>query len=135
MILTASVSHSQSVTATPMKPWFAAEKCENIVVCSLYMHGRTRRSLFSHQKMLEVGGPPIAEKLKSDPSLDSNPKTPIVLPLPSEEELNTFYNNLSKAGKALPYYLLFRALVMIMYKITVIIPPHCQFCMIPVVWQ
>ena len=80
-------------------------------------------------------GPSHCGKIESDPSLDSNPKTPIVLPLPSEEELNTFYNNLSKAGKALPYYLLFRALVMIMYKITVIIPTHCHFCMIPVVWQ
>ena len=31
MILTASVRHSQSVTATPLKPWVAAEKCGNIV--------------------------------------------------------------------------------------------------------
>ena len=31
VILTASVRHSQSVTATTLKPWVAAEKCGNIV--------------------------------------------------------------------------------------------------------
>ena len=33
MILTASVRHSQSVTASPLKPWVAAEKCGTII-CS-----------------------------------------------------------------------------------------------------
>ncbi len=137
-ILTATVRHSQAVTAKPLKPWVAAEKLGTIIcahctcmaglgeACShiaallfaAEAHTRYIRSVsctsmscgWLPPSMQNVTYAPISDinfaaqstkrkMLKAIPSLKSKKCKKDITPVPSEQELNIFYGNLSRATK------------------------------------
>ena len=60
-VLTASVRYSRSVTASPLKPWVAAEMCGTVVCCHCMCMtglGEADRGLVVHPQYPHLGATP-----------------------------------------------------------------------------
>lgn len=137
MILMAKVRHSQSVSASPLCPWIAAERCGIILCChctcmaglgeacshiaallfAAETYNRLNKDVSCTSQACAWLPPTNLQNVKYTPISDINFTTPstkrkiidgkparisqndLCVPSPSEEEISSFFQDLSRTGK------------------------------------